>query len=241
MGSELRLCVLLPAYNEGKNVGRVVREILALDLPCKTTALVVDDGSKDDTAQVARDAGAHVLTHEVNRGVGAGFRTGVTWARNEGFDLMLHMDSDGQAPPREIPKLLAPVLAGEADVAIGTRFRGPFPENLALWKGLALTATARVVGLAAGYSISDLSCGFRCLNRRAMEVVEPSFDYDYIQETLIQVLAARLRVVDVQVDVLYERVPQKASMSTRTFRYGSRFLFLTGYSMAKLVQTRLRG
>lgn len=239
--SEPRLCVLMPAFNESANVGAVVRAVLALDLPVQITALVVDDGSKDETAAVAREAGAEVISHPVNRGVGAAFRTGIEHAAREGYDYLIHMDSDGQVPPAAIPTLLAPVLSGAADVAVGSRFAGPFPAHLALWKSLALTATARVVGALAGYSLSDLSCGFRCMNRKALETVRPTFDYDYIQETLIQMLAAKLRLVDVPVDILYEAEPTKRpSMSAQTFRYSSRFLFITGYSMMKLVETRAR-
>ncbi len=234
-----RLCVLMPAFNEAANVGAVVRGVLALELPVQVTALVVDDGSKDETAKVAREAGAEVISHPVNRGVGAAFRTGIEHARREGYDYLIHMDSDGQVPPAEIPKLLEPVLSGAADVAVGSRFLGSYPEHLALWKSLALTTTARAVGALAGYALSDLSCGFRCMNRKGIEAIQPTFDYDYIQETLIQILAAKLRVKDVSVDILYEAAPQKRpSMSAQTFRYSSRFLFITGYSMMKLVETR---
>lgn len=234
-----RLCVLMPAFNEEANVGAVVRGVLALDLPVQVTALVVDDGSRDATAEVAREAGAEVISHPVNRGVGAAFRTGIEHACREGYDYLIHMDSDGQVPPEEIPKLLGPVLSGAADVAVGSRFVRELPDNLALWKALALTATARLVGALAGYSLTDLSCGFRCMNRAGMETIRPTFDYDYIQETLIQLLAARVRVVDVPVDILYDSEPTKRpSMSARTFRYGSRFLLITGYSMVKLVETR---
>lgn len=239
--SSPRLCVLMPAFNESANVGAVVRGVLALDLPVQVTVLVVDDGSKDETAKVAREAGAEVISHAVNRGVGAAFRTGIEHAATEGYEYLIHMDSDGQVPPKEIPKLLEPVLSGAADVAVGSRFVREFPENLALWKSLALTTTARVVGALAGYALTDLSCGFRCMNRKGIEAIRPTFDYDYIQETLIQLLAAKLRVVDVPVDILYESEPTKRpSMSARTFRYSSRFLLITGYSMMKLVETRAR-
>ena len=236
------LYVLLPAYNEAANIGRVVAGVRALTIPGVTIIpLVVDDGSKDDTAKIARDAGAEVIVHPKNRGVGAGFRTGRDHALAAGADYLIHMDSDGQVLPSEIPLVFAPVHAGEADFAIGSRFLGGArPERLDAWKAFGLSTVARAIGLATGYSLHDISCGFRCMNRKVLEAVRPSFDYDYIQETLIQALAAAARIVEVPVTVLYEKEPARAGMSGHTLRYGRRFLELTAYSMASFYKTRAR-
>jgi glycosyltransferase involved in cell wall biosynthesis len=236
-----RLCVLLPAYNEAANIERVVREALAVPIPgVDRTVLVVDDGSKDDTAALARSAGAEVVSHSPNRGVGAAFRTGVEWARAHDIDFLVHMDSDGQIDAAEIPLLLAPVAAGEADVAIGSRFTAGAPPSLGGWKAEGLRWTARAVGALTGSSISDLSCGFRCMNRRVIERVSPSFDFDYIQEVLIQALAIGARVVEVPVHVSYDVPGRRPGMSARVLRYGSRFLGLTAWALAGFYVERAR-
>jgi len=236
-----RLCVLLPAYNEAKNIARVVADVRAVRVDgVEITPLVVNDGSKDDTAALAAAAGATVVSHPVNRGVGAGFRTGRDWAVENGFDYLLHMDSDGQVQAHEIPKLLAPVRRGEADIAIGSRFLVGAPENLERWKALALRSMAGTIGVLTGYRLTDLSCGFRCMNRRVMEVVRPTFDYDYIQETLIQALASGARLVEVPVHILYEKEPARPGMSQRTLRYSRRFMTLTGYALANFYKTRAK-
>jgi len=238
----IRVCVLLPAFNESKNIARVVAEVRDVRVEGhQIVTLVVDDGSKDNTAALAAQAGATVLSHPRNRGVGAAFRTGRNWALEQGFDILIHMDSDGQVQAHEIPLLLQPVSDGVADLALGSRFLRRSPEHLAAWKAMMLHGLARGIGVLTGYSLSDLSCGFRCMNRRILEVVNPTTDYDYIQETLIQALAAKARIVEVAVDILYEREPARPGMSGRTLRYGTRFLALTGSALVQFYATRLRG
>jgi glycosyltransferase involved in cell wall biosynthesis len=236
-----RLCVLLPAFNEAANIGAVVEGVRNVHLAGVTiTPLVVDDGSRDQTVAVATRAGATVVSHAANRGVGAAFRTGLDWALADGADYLVHMDSDGQILPREIPLLYGPVAAGEADLALGCRFRGPAPEHLDRWKAVALTSLARTVGLLTGYRLHDISCGFRCMNRTVMQAVRPTFDYDYIQETLIQALAQRARIIEVPVTVLYEEEPARAGMSARTLRYGRRFVGLSAWSLINFYRERAR-
>ena len=232
-----RVCVLLPAFNEAANIGRVVRAVKAVPLDgFAVTVLVVDDGSGDRTAELAREAGAEVISHPRNRGVGAAFRTGVEHARAHDFDFFVHMDSDGQIDPGEIPLLLGPVAAGEADVAIGSRFAKGAPPSIGGWKGAGLRVAARAVGVMVRQPIRDLSCGFRCFNRRALEALSPSFDFDYIQEALIQALATGARLVEVPVTVRYDH--GGAGMSSRVLRYGTRFLGLTAWALAGFYRKR---
>ena len=235
-----RLVVLFPALNESANIGRVVGEALAVKLvDVELVPLVVDDGSKDDTGGIAERAGAKVVRHEKNRGVGAAFRSGNEWALANGADFLIHMDSDGQVLPREIPDVFGPVGRDDADLVLGSRFvAGAPPQNLERWKALALTSMARTIGALCGYSLSDISCGFRCMNRMVMEAVRPSFDYDYIQETLIQAMAIHARLVEVPVTVLYEKDPVRKGMSASTFRYSRRFMTLAAYSMANFYKKR---
>ncbi len=236
-----RLCILLPAFNEAANLAEVVRAVRAVPLGgLDVTVLVVDDGSADETANVARAAGAQVVSHEQNRGVGAAFRTGVEWARAHDADFLVHMDSDGQIDPAEIPLLLRPVAADEADLAIGTRFGEKSPRSIEGWKAVGLRTAARTVGVLTGQRLSDLSCGFRCMNRLVLDSVSPSFDFDYIQEVLIQALAAGARLVEVPVTVRYDLPGRRPGLSSRVLRYGSRFVGLTAWALGGFYRTRAR-
>jgi len=234
-----RLCVLLPAYNEEEHIGDVVRKIRQISIPdLQIVPLVVNDGSKDKTAQLAKEAGAIVLSHVTNLGVGAGFKTGVDYAKREGFDFLLHMDSDGQVDPADIPKLTAPVLAGEIDLALGSRFCERRPENLKWWKAFLLQSLTRSLGLLTGYKLTDISCGFRCMNRKVLDVLEPHFQYDYIQESLIQALAIRARVRDIQANIHYD--VEGGGMSNRPIRYMSRFLSIMSVALLNFYIVRFK-
>jgi glycosyltransferase involved in cell wall biosynthesis len=230
---------MLPALNEAKNIGAVLRGVLKLSLPgTQIVALVVDDGSRDDTAAVARAAGAEVVSHPVNRGVGAAFRTGRSWALDHGADYFAHLDSDGQVDPADLAKVFAPVARGEADLAIGSRFVSGRPDGFAAWKALGLTAMARTVGMLTGTRLDDLSCGIRCMNRQVLEAMHPSFDVDYIQETLIQALEVRARLVEVPVSVKYPE-NGRVGLGGRKLRYIRNFVAITGWSLMNYYRARL--
>jgi glycosyltransferase involved in cell wall biosynthesis len=236
------LCVLLPAYNEARSVGAMIEKILRLDIPgLSIVALVVDDGSRDRTAALAREAGAQVLSHGANRGVGAAFRTGLEWALKNHFDFLVHIDADGQHRPEDIVKLVDPVAQGRADLAIGSRFLGAPPENLARWKIVSLRSLSRGVGRLTGYRLSDISCGLRCMNQRIMEKVVPTFDYDYIQESLFQAMAARARIMEIPVTVSYPAGPHSERGPLETLRYILNFLGLTAYAILEFYWKKTRG
>lgn len=231
--------MLLPAYNEGGRVAEVVRGVLALSLDdAVLSAVVIDDGSTDDTAARARAAGARVVSLGENLGVGAALRRGFELARAEAFDFLVHIDADGQLDPAQIPLLLAPVREGAADAAIGSRFLGPRPAYLGPVKAFALRSLAAAVGLAVDSPLTDLSCGIRALNLAALHAARPRFEYDYIQETLLQFFAARLRVVEVPVVAVGRDGPR--GISARTFHYTVRYLLLLAFSLSHFYLSRLK-
>ena len=118
----MKLVVAIPALNEAATVGRVIREARVALRDTPHEVVVVDDGSTDTTVSEARAAGAVVVLHGINRGVGVAFQTGVREALARGADILVHLDADGQFNPADIPALLAPVLDGSADIAICSRF-----------------------------------------------------------------------------------------------------------------------
>lgn len=156
--------VLIPAYNEGAQinelVGRVRRVVPACDM------LVVNDGSRDETARAAAAAGARVISHPFNLGYGAAVQTGYKFAMAHGYDYVVQMDGDGQHDPECIPRLLAPVLAGEADFALGSRFLDNASYEPSLLRRLGMNFFRRLVSGLIGQPITDSTSGFQAFNRR---------------------------------------------------------------------------
>ncbi len=188
--------VLIAAYNEGPAIGAVVRGCLA-HTPGLREVLVVDDGSRDDTAAEAERAGAKVHRLSVNGGKGAALREGL--ARVAG-DVVVLLDGDGQDPPEEIPRLLA-ALAPDVDLVVGSRFLGRFEDGAITpvnrVGNLALTG---VLNLLFGARVTDSQAGFRALRRRAVDGLRlEARRYDIETEVLVQVLARGGRVVEVGV------------------------------------------
>lgn len=155
-----RVLAIIPAWNEAPRIGRIVEGARAF-LP----VLVVDDGSTDGTAEVARAAGATVVQHPHNQGKGAALKTGFAWALEHGYDAVITLDADGQHDPAEIPKFLAALEAEAGDIIIGRRrfSRMPWPR----WWSTPLGTV--LLSLALGRYIPDNQSGYRLITRRALE------------------------------------------------------------------------
>jgi glycosyltransferase involved in cell wall biosynthesis len=234
-----KLYVIMPAFNEAAMIGSLIRRLLSCDFPgASVAALVVDDGSTDGTGSRARDAGALTVVHPRNLGVGAALRSGLARARKDGADYMAHIDADGQLLPEELPRLFSPVRSGDCDLAVGSRFLpGQPPPRMASWRRNTLAGIARGVGLLTGYPLTDISCGMRCMNRKVMDVMRPSFDYDYIQETLLQALACRVVIREFPVTAQYG-AEHEGGLSQDVLRYGGRFVLLTAHGLVQFAWTR---
>lgn len=156
----LRVLAMAPAWNENERVARVVAEIREAGFD----ALIVDDGSTDDTAEHARRAGAHVLRHERNRGVGAAIRTAIEHARREGIDVLVIVGGGGKTPCHQIPKLLQPILDDQADFVQGSRYaKGGELVNAPWHRRLGTVGyTLTFVALSRRF-VSDASSGFRAI------------------------------------------------------------------------------
>lgn len=197
----MKLVVQVPCYNEAQSLPDVLasvpRRIEGVDA---VEIVVIDDGSTDGTGQVARQHGAdHVVRHPANRGLAAAFRSGIDDALRRGADIIVNTDGDNQYPQGEIPRLIAPILAGEADVVVGDRRPGQAAHFSGTKRALERLGS-RVVRLASGTEVADAPSGFRAFSREAALQINVLSDYSYTLETLIQAGAQRLRVVSVPVE-----------------------------------------
>ncbi len=175
------VCVTIPAYNEAATVGDVVTACQdALDAAGHDhTVIVVDDGSTDDTAAVAREAGATVVQHHTNRGLGRAFATATRHALDTDADIIVNIDADGQYDPAEMPDLIAPVAAREADMAIGTRNVLSL-DHMPRAKQIGNTIGSLVTSLLAGQRIRDAQTGYRAMTRELAAKLVLSGTYTYV-------------------------------------------------------------
>ncbi len=175
--AELRRIAIVPAYNEEATVGAVIDEIRAA--APGFDVVVIDDGSIDRTAAVAEAHGAVVLRLPYNVGIGAAVQTGHQYAAEHGFDIAIQVDGDGQHDPSEITKLVEPLLAGEVDMVVGTRFVEDDGYRSSALRRVGIAVLSRVVSVIVRQRVTDPTSGFRAVNRRTLELFAADYPHDY--------------------------------------------------------------
>lgn len=178
--------VIVPAWNESRNVGNTVREILAANADYHVA--VVDDGSVDDTADVALDAGATVLRLPFNLGVGGAMRTGFTYAQRHGYQRAIQVDADGQHNPADIEKVLAGLH--DADISIGARFSEVGDYKVRGPRRWAMIVLASIVSRVAKTQLTDVTSGFRAANAKAIAQYVAYYPAEYLGDTLDSLVVA---------------------------------------------------
>jgi glycosyltransferase involved in cell wall biosynthesis len=197
--ARLRRVAIVPALNEEGSVGRVIDELRAFDPGLEI--VVVDDGSIDRTREVAAARGAHVLRLPFNLGIGGAVQTGFRYAWEQGFDVAVRVDGDGQHDPRELDRVLEPVLAGEADIAVGSRFAAPssgYRSSRSRRIGIRLLAS--IVSLLVRQRVTDTTSGFQAVNRLGIRLFAADYPHDYPEvEATVLLFKHRLRLQEVPV------------------------------------------
>jgi polyprenyl-phospho-N-acetylgalactosaminyl synthase len=198
----MRVAAVIPCLNVAHRVGDVVSSLL----PYVSVAIAIDDGSTDNTAEVAAAAGATVLRHRVNRGYGAAVTTGFAWADKHGYDAVVMFDGDGQFVADEIPRVLAPIEAGTADVVFGSRFLpGATTKAVPALKRWMILRPARLLErILTGLNLTDVHNGFRAFTVASLRRIEIDHDRYAFQTQLDRAVAKLgLRYVEVPVTVRY--------------------------------------
>jgi glycosyltransferase involved in cell wall biosynthesis len=211
--------VFIPAWNEEQNLPAVLDE-LKRELP-GADVLVVDDGSTDATARLARQAGAHVVSHPENRGVGAAFATGIDAALKLGADVIVNMDSDGQFNPADIPALVRPILDDGYGFVTCTRFGNPeyVPQmpRIKKWGNRMMCRLVNWVIWNARFT--DVSCGFRAYTRDTALRLNLFGDFTYTQETFIDLAAKNVRMTEVPLRVRGVREHGQSRVARSLWKY----------------------
>jgi glycosyltransferase involved in cell wall biosynthesis len=193
----MAVVAIIPAHNEAANIGEVVRRAIRhVD-----TVVVIDDGSKDETAMSAVRAGAGVLKLPVNLGYGAALQTGYLYAARRDCRALVQLDADGQHDPEQIPEILEPVLSGECDLALGSRFLGKGEWRGPLLRRLGSRFFSILVKIASGKVITDPTSGFQAMNREVIERLAGGVYPDDFPDAdvIVMLLREKFRVKEVGV------------------------------------------
>jgi glycosyltransferase involved in cell wall biosynthesis len=191
--------ILIPAYNEGSRIAEVVHRVRGINP--RFDVVVINDGSRDDTVRAARAAGALVLSHPFNLGYGVATQTGYKYALAKGYEFVVQMDGDGQHDPAFVSQLLKPVMVGETDFALGSRFLGTESYEPSLVRRTGMAFFCRIVSMLIGTRITDSTSGFQAFNRRVIRFFTTEvFPWDYPDADMLLTLhRAGFRIKEVPV------------------------------------------
>jgi hypothetical protein len=214
------IAVLIPAYEEAENIGEVIDRIPDQVCGQQTTVLVIDDGSRDDTGDVAREHGAIVARHVINRGGGAAVRTGYRLLVDSGARIVVTLDADGQHLPEEMERLVRPVLEGEVDVAHGSRVLGEAEPNHVA-RELGIVFFNRVVSFITRTRVSDCSNGYRAVRADVLPQLVLRQEQFHTSEFMIEAIKRGVPAREVPVTVVSRL--HGSSKKPAVLRYGMGF------------------
>ena len=228
----VKLIVQIPAYNEKEtlteSIGCIPRSMSGID---QVEVLVIDDGSSDNTSEVAKLAGAdHVVRHTTNRGLAQAFLTGIETCISLGADIIVNTDADNQYNAEDIPKLVEPILQGKADIVVGDRQTDKVAHFSPLKKSLQKLGSALVRRLSST-DIPDAVSGFRAISRDAAMQINIGSDFSYTIEMLIQAGHERLAITSVPIRT------NPVERKSRLFKNTPHFLFRSALTMLRIYVT----
>ncbi|MBP6976085.1 glycosyltransferase family 2 protein [Candidatus Dojkabacteria bacterium] len=200
----MKLIIYMPALNEQEGIARVIKdlpkEISGVD---EIKILVVDDGSTDSTAKIAKENGADVVSHDVNKGVGSAFQSALLYTLENKGDILVSIDADRQFNSNQIPDIIQPILKNKADMVTGNRFSNGIPKNMPKSKYWGNQQMSNLISAISKQKFRDVSCGFRAYSREALLRLNLFGSFTYTQETILDMVYKGLRVVEYPVDVIY--------------------------------------
>lgn len=194
---------MIPCYNEEATIGSIVLKAKRY----VNRVLVIDDGSTDDTAKIAKEAGATVISHRKNGGKSSGIKTGFKYALENGFDYVVTIDGDGQHNPEEIPVVLGNVMNNGHDISIG--FRSGASTEMPSWRKVGKRVLDYATGFGSGGFVTDSQCGFRAFNKKAVNSLTPRLNggaFSVESEQLIKAHELGLNFVNTHVSCRYKNL-----------------------------------
>jgi len=220
----MKLIILIPAYNEEDTIKSVINEIpKKLDSVDKIEVVLIDDGSTDKTAEIAKSCGATVYSFNQNKGLAKAISFGFSKCTEHNADILVILDADNQYDSSEIPSLIQPIIDKKADIVLGDRQVNKL-EHMSFQKRIGNQMSSRVVSRLAGQKIKDAQTGFRAFNKDAITKLHIFSGYTYTQETLLQAKYKGLKILEVP--VTFRKRADESRLISNIFSYAIRTITL---------------
>ena len=201
----------MPAYNEEKTIAATIECFRELKLPYDL--IVVNDGSRDRTAEILAELGVTSITLPYNLGLGGAMQTGYRYARRHGYDIAIQLDADGQHDPKDLPRLVEAVQQTGAGLVIGSRFVAPTGYHAPLDRRLAMIFFSQLISLIVGYRLTDTTSGYQAINRQVIELFAEWYPSDFAEvEGMVYLHRRGIRIHEIPVR-MYERQGGVSSIS----------------------------
>lgn len=207
--------IVIPAYNEESNIASVIEGLKSNGYK---DIVVVDDGSKDKTYEIAKNTGVHTLKHVINRGQGAALQTGMDFALLKDADIIVHFDADGQHNPQQIKDLITPIINKQADICLGSRFLSK--QKIPGSRKIVLNGGKLIIRAMYGIKLTDVHNGFRVMSRDAAQKIRIRGDgMEHASEILEQIKKKRIKYKEVPVIINYsEETLKKGQKNTNAIK-----------------------
>lgn len=194
-----KVLVIIPAHNEAESIAGVIRDVRAA---IDADIVVVNDGSTDRTAEIASKEGAGLLNMPFNLGIGSTMQTGFKFARRKGYAITAQVDGDGQHDASFLPALLQPIIDGESDLVVGSRYLTKTDYSGSTSRRAGTAIFSKILSIILGQKVTDATSGFRAINRQLINLFADDYPRDYPEvEALLLAHVARLRIKEIPVNM----------------------------------------
>jgi glycosyltransferase involved in cell wall biosynthesis len=196
-----KILIILPCYNEEQSIGSILQQLKPINVPkCELIALPVNDASTDNTLNEIKKHSNHYLDLPKNLGIGGAVQSGLKYAYENNFDIAVQMDGDGQHPPLELIKIIAPILNNEADVCRGSRFIDKEGFQSSFLRRAGIKFLSGLIKLKCGQTVLDCTSGYRAFNKKAIEECVKYYPKKYPEpESALHLIKKGIRVKEVPV------------------------------------------
>ncbi|MDG5852747.1 glycosyltransferase family 2 protein [Clostridium beijerinckii] len=208
----MKTLIIIPAYNEESNIRQVIDELQRIN--SDIDYIVINDCSNDNTIKILKDINANYIDLPVNLGIGGGVQLGYIYALNNDYDIAVQMDGDGQHDPKYIEKIIDPIINGQADFVIGSRFMNKEGFQSTGMRRFGISCLSILIKLVSGTKIYDVTSGFRAINRKMIKIFANNYAQDYPEpEAIIAAVVHKARIIEVPV-IMHERTGGESSITS---------------------------